>query len=252
MEPKSKQLLNEVLCLDTSLTKWKQIIYSIILEEIRFHLNDSNANLSRIESCIKITSDILSENIVANKQPQKISARQIWLNRLSDLWTGDILSVVWGWCIYLFSPIAIVVYKRKRSGNNNYVNTYSDKIECVIDALVESFTLYYKDFAKSQIIAEELQTIIRKNKDCNHREIDLMLFLQQNYTDLDKSDLEKQFLARFLKHSDYEFREYNDTDSERFNIIPQYVSSPKTTVPAIVRKADNLTISTGIYVTPIK
>ena len=140
----------------------------------------------------------------------------------------------------------------KMFGNNNYVNTYSDKIEDVIDKLVESFTLYYRDFASSQETSDKLQTILRANEECEKREIDLMIFLQQNYTDLNNSIVEKQFLARFLKHSNYEFREYNDTDSERFNIIPQYVSLPKTTVPAIVRKVDDLTIRSGIYITPIK
>lgn len=236
MDAKRKKLLNEALSLDTSLKQWNGIIYSIVLEEIRANINDSLADLSHLEGCIKIASDVLSENIVAYKHSQKGTSRQKWLRLLSDYWAGDKFHIVIGWCIYFLSPIIILLYRIFYSKDSNYVKAYANKIERIIDSLVESHTLYYQDFSEN-----------KDNKDYDAREIDLMEFLQNNY----HNDVENQFLARFLKNCNYEFREYNDIDSERFTIIPQNIPEPKTTVPAIVRKFDNSTLRMGIYVTPI-
>ena len=215
-----------------------------------------------------------------NEQIAKIyhkgeTARMRWISKLSDSWRGNRLMSIWGWVLYIFSPIVIIFYKIFGNDHQSDQENFDSCIRQLGDTL-DNFVVRSVDLLKqlqsiqdsitktNELKIDDLKRNIKNltatnNKyDLNDRRI--MRMIQNSFRAIQKIteqnpemyNIYKDWISNYVSMSKYEFMEYTEQESERFEVSIQPVDCITMIYPAIVSKEDKSTIEYGAVAIPFK
>jgi len=215
-----------------------------------------------------------------NEQIAKIyhkgeTARMRWISDLSDSWRGNIFMRIWGWVLYMFSPIAIILYAMFGNDNRSNQKIIDSGVQQLEDTL-DNFVVRSVDLLKQLLSIQDLITKTNELKiddlkkdiknltatinkyDLNDRR--MMRMIQNSFRAVqimtkenpEMYNIYKDWTSNCISMSKYEFMEYSEQESERFEVSIQPVDCITMIYPAIVSKEEKSTIEYGAVAIPFK
>lgn len=248
-------------------------IESILIDEINYSFP---AKIENKEDIIHTLVKELSPHDY-NEQIAKIyhkgqTARMRLISKLSDLWSRNRFL---GWVLYIFSPIMIIFYKIcilcHQSNQENFdscIRQLGDtldnfvvrsvnllkQLQSIQDSITKTNELKIDDLKKD---IKNLTATINKY-DLNDRRV--MRMIQNSFRAVqimtkqnpEMYNIYKDWISNYISMSKYEFMEYTEQESERFEVSIQPVDCITMIYPAIVSKEEKSTIEYGAVAIPFK
>lgn len=277
MRPSNINKLKEILALrkhiDTSCSEYESIVIDEVMSLFTSDLTNKEDHVRKFVKCLNTTKGNYS--ISLHKNSLNGSAREKWINSLTEYWNGGLIDRIWGWILYIFSPIAIVYHKihtSEQKSQTEYENQLLMEIQESTDTIVSIVVILLNELKYAQdsiasaenLIVEAQKEEIKNNRniikkyDLNDRRV--MRMIQNSYQTLHK--IENQYpdayriycdwINNYVGQSKYDFMEYSEDEAERFEVSFQPVEDKIMIYPAIVSKQDKSTIEYGAVAVPIK
>lgn len=182
---------------------------------------------------------------------------------------------IWGWVLYMFSPIAIILYAMFGNDNRSNQKIIDSGVQQLEDTL-DNFVVRSVDLLKQLLSIQDLITKTNELKiddlkkdiknltatinkyDLNDRR--MMRMIQNSFRAVqimtkenpEMYNIYKDWTSNCISMSKYEFMEYSEQESERFEVSIQPVDCITMIYPAIVSKEEKSTIEYGAVAIPFK